>query len=316
MKDPLAASSTGPAYRRRRACLVVPASSPSKIARAASTLVDQVVLDLEDSVTERHKTDATRHAVADAIRNTNWQTASITVRVNATNTPWFGDDLRSIVIDAGPRLACVTVPKVESADEVRYVAGQLADLERATDRHVQIGIEAMIETALGLLRVDEIAAASPRLEALIFGAGDYAASMGLPLGDIGAIATDYPGDEWHYPRARIAVAAHAFGLEPIDGPYGRFTDLDGLAESAARARRAGFVGKWAIHPDQIQILQGAFSPSAAELERAERILTTLGSFDAAGRGVISVDGAMVDNANRRWARRVAALAAPQRRPEA
>lgn len=305
---------TDPADRRRRACLVVPGASPRKIARAAETVVDEVVIDLEDAVPTHEKTDASRRAVAEAIQGLPWRATTIAVRVNAPSTPWFADDLRSVVLGAGPRLGCVTLPKVESADEVRLVADQLAELERDADadRDRQICIEAIIETALGVVRVDEIAAASPRLEALIFGAGDYAASLGLPLGDIGAIATDYPGDEWQYPRARIAVAAHAFGLEPIDGPYGRFTDLDGLAESAARARRLGFTGKWAIHPDQVQVLQEAFSPSPDELERAERILMALGTSDAAGLGVVSVDGAMVDDANRRWARRVVALAGPQR----
>ena len=284
--------------RLRRAVLVVPATSLAKLEKAAGLDVDEVVIDLEDAVPASLKTDETRRQVADAIARLAWRAPTLAVRVNALDTPWFEDDIAAIVGHGGQRLACIVLPKVESGEAVTAAIGAID-----AARPGAIGVEALIESALGVVRAESIAATTPRLEALIFGPGDYAASIGLPMADIGAIEPSYPGDQWAYPRARIAVAAHAFGLDAIDGPYGAFRDLDGLAESARRARALGFGGKWAIHPDQIGTCLVAFSSTPAEQTAAER---TMADLDAAGRtgdGVAVSGGSMVDEASRRQAAR-------------
>jgi citrate lyase beta subunit len=253
------------------------------------------------------KTDETRQRAVDAITGFAWRAPTVAVRVNAVGSPWFEDDVAAVVGGAGRRADTVVLPKVESGGTVveavdaldRAMAGRQSDPAGGA----VIGFEALIETALGLVRVEEIAAATARLEALIFGAGDYAASMGLPMAAIGAIDAAYPGDQWAYPRARIAVAARAFGLDAIDGPYGAFHDLEGLAESARRARALGFSGKWAIHPAQIETCLTAFSPTSDEVLAAERTLADLDGAVITGEGATVSDGSMIDEASRRQAER-------------
>ena len=292
-------------FRPRRACLVVPAIDRRKLEKAAGLDPDEVILDLEDAVPPDRKDDAARRAAADAVAGLAWRAPTVAIRVNAVDTPWFRDDIAAIVALAGPNLATIVVPKVESAATVLEV---VAALDAAGPVGSGLGIEVQIETARGIVNVESIAAASPRLEALVFGAGDYAASMDLPLVGIGAIDPAYPGDQWAYPRARIAVAAHAFGLEAIDTPYAAFNDLDGLAESARRARALGFTGKWAIHPVQVDVCTAAFSPTADEVVAAERTLAALDTAAASGAGAVATGGAMLDEASRRQAERVRARA--------
>jgi citrate lyase subunit beta/citryl-CoA lyase len=225
------------------------------------------------------------------------------VRVNAVDTPWFEDDVTELVAQCGAVIDAFVLPKVESP----------ADLDRAVRLLDSVGaadavLEAQIESARGLMNVEQIAGASERLDALAFGPGDYAASLALPQLDIGTNETEYPGDLWHYPRARIAVAAHAYGLAAIDGPYAVLRDVDGLRESARRARMLGFTGKWVIHPDQIGPCNEAFSPSAEEVERAERLLGALQEARASGRGSAQLDGKMIDEASQRMAEAVVARA--------
>ena len=171
-----------------------------------------------------------------------------------------------------------------------------------------MAVEVQIETALGLTRVEEIAAASPRIEALVFGPGDYAASLGVSQAQIGGIDPAYPGDQWHYARSRIAVAAHANGLDPIDGPFAAFRDEAGLVETARRARLLGFTGKWVIHPGQIEACNREFSPSQDEVTAAHRLLAALDKAAREGRGAAELDGAMIDEASRRLAEAVIARA--------
>jgi citrate lyase subunit beta/citryl-CoA lyase len=205
-----------------------------------------------------------------------------------------------IVRGAGSAVDCIVLPKVEAAEDVLLAADVI-------DRHgVGIGLEAQIESARGLVEVERIAASSPRLETLVFGPGDYAASLGIPQLDIGQIDAAYPGDQWHYPRSRIAAAARAFGLEAIDGPYARLHDDDGLRESARRARLLGFGGKWVIHPDQIDACNDAFSPSEEEVDRARRLLATIRAAEEHGSGATTFDGAMVDEASRKMAEAIVA----------
>jgi citrate lyase subunit beta / citryl-CoA lyase len=275
--------------RARRSCLSVPGNSERMLAKARTLPADEVILDLEDAVPATEKTPETRRLVVEALAG-EWAAPTVAVRVNAVGTPWFTDDLRAL---AGAPVDVVVVPKVESPDDVAAAAG-------LTDA----ALEAQIESARGMVEVERIAA-SPRLEALVFGPGDYAASLGIPQLEIGAIDAAYPGDQWHYARARIAVAAHAFGLDAIDGPYAALKDADGLRESARRARLLGFTGKWAIHPDQIEPCNEAFSPTPEELERAEALLA---AYREAGEGAAAYEGAMIDEASRKLAERLVARA--------
>jgi citrate lyase subunit beta / citryl-CoA lyase len=272
--------------RARRSCLSVPGNSERMVAKARTLAADEVILDLEDAVPPGEKT-AARELVAGALGG-EWAAPTVAVRVNAVSTPWFEDDLRAV---AGA--AVVVLPKVESPDDLAAATGLTG-----------AGLEAQIESARGMVGVERIAAA-PGLEALVFGPGDYAASLGIPQLEIGAIDTAYPGDQWHYARARIAVAAHAYGLDAIDGPYAALKDVEGLRESARRARLLGFTGKWAIHPDQIEPCNEAFSPTPEELERAEALLA---AYRDAGEGAATFDGAMIDEASRKIAERLVARA--------
>jgi citrate lyase subunit beta/citryl-CoA lyase len=289
--------------RLRRACLVVPATSWSKLEKASGIDVDEVVIDLEDAVPAAHKTDDTRRQAADAIAQLSWRAPTVAVRVNAVGTPWFEEDVAAVVGRAGDRLGAIVLPKVESADAVAEAISAIDAARPATAAATPIALEALIESALGVLRVDSIAEASPRLDALIFGGADYAASMGLSMAGMGAIDPDYPGDQWAYPRARIAVAARAFGLDAIDGPFGAFRDRDGLAESARRARAVGFSGKWAIHPDQVEICMTVFGPTEGEVTAAEQTLADLEAAGRTGSRATVSDGSMVDEASRRQAER-------------
>lgn len=273
------------------------------LTKARAVTADEVVIDLEDAVEPEAKNDRTRRRVAEALVGHEWRTPTVAVRVNGVGTDWFRDDIVQIVRRAGHRLDAVVVPKVETAETIVSVGALLAELEHELGLGT-ISIEAQIETAAGLAEVEHIAASSPRLAALIFGAGDYAASLGLPYAQIGAIDPSYPGDQWHYPRSRIAVAAHAHGLDPIDSPFAAFRNEEGLLEAARLARLVGFVGKWVIHPDQIEPCNRAFSASAEELAAARRVLDALDEAARAGRGAAQLDGAMIDEASRRFAEAV------------
>jgi citrate lyase subunit beta/citryl-CoA lyase len=272
------------------------------LAKARALAADEVILDLEDAVAVAEKNDTTRRQIADALTG-EWASTTRAVRVNSPRTEWFEADVARMVEWAAPHFQVIVVPKVESADDVLHAAALLEQLG-AHD----VALEAQIETALGLTRVEAIAAASPRLEALVFGAGDYAVSLGIPQEHIGAIDPDYPGDQWHYPRSRIAVAAHANGLDAIDSPFAAFHDEQGLVETARRARLLGFAGKWVIHPAQIVPCNKAFTPSEREVTSAQELLRRLDVARGAGRGAAEYEGAMVDEASRRLAEGIVARA--------
>ncbi|HET7043493.1 MAG TPA: CoA ester lyase [Gaiellaceae bacterium] len=262
--------------RRVRSCLSVPGSSPEKIAKAAGLDVDQVILDLEDAVAPADK-EAARAHVARALHELDFRAATVAVRVNARRSEWFGADL-ALVEELLP--ACVVLPKVEDASD---------------PEPLPVPVQALIETARGLVEVERIAQA-PGVEALVFGPGDLAASLGAPQLTIGE------GD-WGYALARVVVAAKAFGRQAIDGPFVRLGDLEGLRASAERSHGLGFDGKWAIHPEQVAVLHEVFTPSAEELERAERIVSV------AARAT-RLDGEMVDEATRKMAESVLARGRP------
>ena len=279
------------------------------LAKAAGLAADEVFLDLEDAVAPELKNDATRQLVVAALREADWTAATRVVRVNGVGTPWCLDDLLTVVGGAGEAVHCVIVPKVESAAQIHFVAHVLEHLELKHGFTRPVGIEAQIESPRGLIEIERIAAASTRLETLIFGPGDYAASAGMPQLTVGAVDEAYPGDIWHYVLSRIVTTARAFGLQAIDGPYVAIRDLEGFRDAARRSRLLGFDGKWALHPDQIGVCNDTYAPTPDELDRAERILDAYRAATAdGGRGAAVFETEMIDEASRKMAASVVARA--------
>ena len=292
--------------RLRRSCLAVPGSSPKMLAKAAGLEADQVFLDLEDSVAPGVKTDESREHVVRALLDQEWRARTLVVRVNSVDTPYCYADLAYVVGRAGGRIDCVMVPKVEDESHLHFVDHLLAQLEGTHGLDGRIGIEAQIETARGMVNIERVAAASPRLETLIFGPGDYAASLGVPQLSVGLIEPDYPGDQWHYALSRIVTTARAFGVQAIDGPYSQIRDLDGFRESARRSRLLGFDGKWALHPDQIGPCNEIFTPGQDQYDRAERMLDAYRRFSEVDQlGAAMFEGEMIDEASRKMAEALA-----------
>jgi citrate lyase subunit beta/citryl-CoA lyase len=282
--------------RARRSCLSVPARPARKLEKALELAADEIVIDLEDSVSPEHKLDA-RGAVVEALRDGSWAAPTISVRVNGIATPWFADDLAAIVA-AGERLDSVILPKVEGAADLERCERMLEAAERRGSRTDPVGLQALIESAAGLQAAGAIARSSQRLEALILGPADMSVSLGFP--------SPAEGSRWDFVRGMLLVAARAAGLQAIDGPFLQISDADGLRESAARARELGFDGKWALHPAQVEPLEAAFAPTREELARAEAILAALERGDS--RGAVLLDGEMIDEASRKRARRILARA--------
>ena len=289
--------------RPSRSVLICPATDGRKVAKAVASEADVAILDLEDAVGPAEKAGA-RPAVVAAFRGLDWGAKPRAWRVNAPDTPWCYRDLIEVV-EAAPDLAdLVVVPKVDNPAQVAFVDGLLAGLEAATGREPPIGIEVQIETAAGLSNCRAIAAASPRIEALVFGPGDFAASVGMPLAAIGTPDrwdAAYPAHRWGYAMHEILIAARAVGLRAVDGPYAAFRDLDGLRRSSEAARALGYDGKWCIHPDQVAVVNEVFSPTPEEVSQARATLAAYESALAAGHGALAVDGVMVDAASVRMA---------------
>lgn len=275
------------------------------LAKAAGLSADEVFLDLEDAVAPAEKNDATRESVARALLDHKWVAPTRVVRVNGVGTQWFLDDVTYVVSKAGEALDCLMIPKVETEAQVHFVDGLLDALERKHGLPA-LGIELQIETPLGLVNIERIAAASTRVEALIFGPGDYAASAGIPQLTVGAMAPNYPGDHWHYVLSRIQTTARAFGLQAIDGPYAQIRDADGFREVALRSRALGYDGKWALHPDQIGICNEVFAPTDEEFRRAAEIVAAYERGAAEGKGAVTLDVEMVDEASRKMAEQLLA----------
>ncbi len=275
-------------------------------AKAATLDADLVLLDLEDATAPSEK-PAARAVVVESLRTLDFGRHAVAVRVNGADTPWCYRDIVDVVEPTGDRIDSIILPKVESAADVAFLDRLLSQIELAQGWPVgRIGVEVLIESAAGLQRVDEIASASPRLEALIFGPGDLSASLGLGQLTIGTPDTEYPGDIWHYALVRLLVAARSNGLLAIDGPYAAFADLEGLARSARRTATLGFDGKWVIHPTQIEVVNRAFSPDAAVYARAEGILAAYReATEGEGRGAVRYEGEMIDEATRKMAESVA-----------
>jgi citrate lyase subunit beta/citryl-CoA lyase len=275
-------------------------------AKAPSLAADEVLFDLEDATAPSEKVGA-RALVVQSLLTLDFGKRAVAVRVNAVDTAWCYRDVVEVIEPVGDRIDAVILPKVESPADVAFLDRLLAQIELAREWPVgQIGLEVLIESAAGLQQVDEIAAASARLEALIFGPGDLSASLGLGQLSIGTLESDYSGDVWHYALMRLLVAARVNGLLAIDGPYAAFADLEGLERSARRTAALGFDGKWVIHPSQIEVVNRVYTPDVATYARAEGILAAYRqATEDEGRGAVRFEGEMIDEANRKMAEAVA-----------
>jgi citrate lyase subunit beta / citryl-CoA lyase len=289
------------AFRPRRTTLAVPGSSPRFLQKARGLPADEVFLDLEDAVAPAAKADA-RLQVTQALR-ADWGPTIRAVRVNDASTGWAYRDVVDIVEQAGEYLDAIVLPKVTGPRDIGWLDLLLSQVEQAAGLPPgKIAIEAQIEDAAGLAAVDEIAAASPRIESLVFGPADFMASLGMRSLTVGAQPAAYAGgDAFHYAHMRILVAARAHGLQAIDGPFAAIGDLAGLQGSAASVAAIGYDGKWVIHPGQIDTVNAEFSPSQADYERAELLLEAYEYFTSQGLGAARLDGEMIDEASRKMA---------------
>ena len=293
--------------RLRRAVLACPGSNPKMMQRAAASGADEVFLDLEDAVAPSEKV-AARREVVEALRRHDFGRTLRCVRVNQIGSALVLGDIEAVVRGAGDRLDTLMLPKVQDAGDVAFADRLLAGLEAEIGLDRRIGLEAQIEDARGLVNVDAIAA-HDRVETVIFGPGDFAASMGLPQLTVGEESPDYPGDLWHYPLFRIVVAARACGKQAIDGPFAAIRDLEGLRRSAARAAALGYDGKWALHPSQLEPVTRAFTPRPADVERAQAILAAYrAAAEEDHRGAVMLGDEMIDEASRKMAAQLVARA--------
>src|SRR5881227_1391190 len=290
----------------RRSCLSVPGSSERFLAKGPTIPADMTFLDLEDSVAPLEKESA-RAKVVDAIKNQDWGERVMCVRVNAWDTKWTYGDVIEVVANAGERLDEVMLPKTQSAAEVVALDLLLTQVEvNAGLSPGHIGIEAQIETTRGLINVEEICAASPRLETIVFGPADFAASMEMPVLTGGVQIPEYPGDHFHYVFSKILMAGRANGLQVIDGPFLKIRELDALRDYSMRARVLGYDGKWALHPDQVTVINEVFTPTQEQFDHACDILdayekaTTEGG-DGERKGAVMFGDEMIDEASRKMA---------------
>ncbi|HEY9505128.1 MAG TPA: CoA ester lyase, partial [Gemmatimonadales bacterium] len=295
--------------RLQRSELAVPGSQPQLFQKALDSEVDYVFLDLEDAVAPGDK-EAARRNVIQGLLELDWREAgkTICVRINGIDTHYMYRDVVDVVEQAGHRLDTVLIPKVGVPADVYLVDALLTQIEAARAIGHRIGIDVLIETALGMANVEAIAQSSRRLEAMHFGVADYAASNRARTVSIGGLNPDYPGDQWHAAISRMTVACRAYGLRPIDGPFGDFKDPEGYRGAARRAAALGIEGKWAIHPSQIALANEVFTPPPAEVERARRILVALDEAAREGRGAAQLDGRMIDAASARMAQNVVSMA--------
>lgn len=297
--------------RVQRCELAVPGSSPEMFEKALNSGVDFVFLDLEDAVAPDDKIQA-RKNVIQAINDLDWKAHGITVsvRINGLDTQYMVRDVVDLIEQAGHRLDIILIPKVGVYSDVYMVEAMVSQLEMQQGLKNRIGLEALIETALGMANVEDIArnGTTGRLEALHFGVADYAASNRARTTNIGGLNPDYPGDQWHAAISRMTVACRAYGLRSIDGPFGDIKDPEGYKLAAKRAAALGCEGKWAIHPSQITLANEIFTPPTAEVEKAKRILSALKEAAAQGKGAAALDGRLIDAASERMANNVVKIA--------
>ena len=291
--------------RLQRSELAVPGSSPKMFEKALNSNADYIFLDLEDAVSPNDKISA-RQNVIKALKEINWREKSktISVRINSLDTHYMYSDVVEIVEQVGDKVDTILVPKAGTASDVYMVDCLLTQIETNKKFKNKIGIECLIETALGMSNIKEIAKSSNRLEALHFGVADYAASLRARTVVIGGLNPDYPGDQWHHGLSQLVMTCRAYGLRAIAGPFGEFNDPDAYIASAKRAAAIGIEGKWAIHPSQIDLANKVFSPPEAEVNKAKKILEELDKAAKEGKGVAQLDGRMIDAASARMAENI------------
>jgi malyl-CoA/(S)-citramalyl-CoA lyase len=303
--------------RLHRSELAVPGTNTRAMEKAPSLGADVVFLDLEDAVAPDDKEQA-RANVIEALGALDWGGTAVSVRINGLDTHWCYRDLVDVVEARGGVIDTVLVPKVGSPSDVEFVATLLDQMEQRNGWEAsRIGIHILIETAAGMANVEAISRARPdRLEAMVFGVADYAASVQARTTNIGGANPDYSvltdpaadgsrethwGDQWHFGISRMVAACRAQGLRPIDGPFGDFADADGYRSAARRAGALGCEGKWAIHPSQVELANEVFTPTEAEVDRAGRILQAMEEGAKQGKGAVSLDGRLIDAASIRMA---------------
>jgi len=297
--------------RLNRSELAVPGSRTELFEKAAASKVDMVFLDLEDAVAPSDKEQARKNIIA-AINDVDWGSKTLSLRINGLDTHYMYRDVIDVLEQTGDRLDLIMIPKAGTAADIYAVDMLVTQIETAKGRKKRIGFEMIIESALGMANVDEIAGASPRNESLHFGVADYAASTKARTTSIGGpnknygVLTDpldgtpreyYWGDMWHYAISRMVVAARAHGLRPIDGPFGDFSDPDGYRAQAQRAAVLGCEGKWAIHPSQIGLANEVYSPAEEDVANAKRILEAMAQAMKEGKGAVALDGRLIDIAS-------------------
>ena len=291
--------------RLQRSELAVPGSSPEMFEKALNSKADYVFLDLEDAVSPMDKVSA-RQNVIKALKDIEWREKgkTISIRINSPDTHYMYRDLVEIVEEVGERLDTILLPKAGTASDVYMIDCLLTQIETNKKIKNKIGIECLIETALGMSNITEIAKSSERLEALHFGVADYAASLRARTVVIGGLNPDYPGDQWHHGLSQLVMTCRAYGLRAIDGPFGDFNDPDAYIAAAKRGAAIGIEGKWAIHPSQIELANKVFSPPSSEVTKAKRILEELDKAAKAGKGAAQLDGRMIDAASARMAENI------------
>jgi malyl-CoA/(S)-citramalyl-CoA lyase len=300
--------------RLHRSELAVPGSNREFMQKSAASKADVIFLDLEDAVAPDDKEQA-RKNIVEALNDIDWGSKTMMIRINGLDTHFMYRDVVDIV-EQCPRLDMILIPKVGVPADVYAIDVLVTQIEQAKKREKKIGFEVLIETALGMANVEAIAQSSKRLEAMSFGVADYAASMRARSTVIGGVNPDYSvltdkdeagnreshwQDPWLYAQARMAVACRAYGLRPVDGPFGDFGDKDGYLSAARRCAVLGYEGKWAIHPSQIELANDVFTPSDAEVDKARRILVAMEEAAKAGKGAVSLDGRLIDIASIRMA---------------
>ncbi len=304
--------------RLHRSELAVPGSNLRMLEKAPALGADIVMLDLEDAVAPDDKVQA-RLNIIEALQTYDWSRCSVSLRINGLDTHYCYRDIVDVVEQAGQHLDTIMIPKASGAGDIHLVATLLTQIEDAMRFGRRIGIAVLIETAIGMVNCEEIARACPeRIEAMVFGVADYAASLQSHTTSIGGASPDYSvltdpngagpdarerhwGDQWHYALSRIAVVCRAYGLRPIDGPFGDFTDPEGYIASAKRAAVLGYEGKWAIHPSQIELANDVFTPDDHLVEKTHRIIAAMKDAAASGKGAVSLDGRLIDAASIRMA---------------
>jgi malyl-CoA/(S)-citramalyl-CoA lyase len=305
-----------PPARPNRCQLFGPGSRPELFEKMAKSEADVINLDLEDAVAPDDKEQA-RKNVIEAINDVDWGSKTLSVRVNGLDTPYWVRDVVDLMEQTNGRLDLVMIPKAGNAKDIYAVDAMVSAIEQGKGREKRLGFECIIETAAGLAHVEEIAAASPRMEAMSLGPADYAAFMGMATTAIGGTQANYYmledpredggerarhyADPWHYPTVAIVAACRTHGVLPVDGPFGDFSDPEGFRAQALRSATLGMVGKWAIHPSQIALSNEIFTPTEAAVTKAKRIIAAMEDAQRTGSGAVTLDGKLIDLASIRQA---------------